>query len=101
MAPRFLCGKSKNWREQPTKRVENFMHDCLRRSTARGIRRVAIHPVFGNVDVEAAQIDGAKLIECVIDLVELERLVTRSTSADHFIQALENPAVNQRCSGGR
>ena len=48
------------------------MHDRLRRATQRRICRVAIHPVLGDVDVKAAEIDGAKMIDAVINLVELE-----------------------------
>ena len=59
------------------------MHDHLCRATTRRIRRVAIHPVLGDVDVEAAQIDRAKLVERVINLVELEGFVSRSAIANH------------------
>src|SRR6266498_687192 len=50
---------------------------------------------LSDIDIEAAQVDGAKLIERVIDLVELERFVGCWTIANHFIHSLENPPVNQ------
>src|SRR6266513_4501953 len=98
MAPRFLGRKGENWREQLAPRVENLMHDYLCRTSTRRICRVAIHPVLGDVDIQAAQIDGTKVVECVIDLVELERLVSQSTIANHLLKPLQNPAVNQCCS---
>ena len=51
---------------------------ALRRAAARRIGRVAIHPVLGDVDVKAAQIDGAKLIERVINLVEFVGRIGRA-----------------------
>ena len=71
------------------------MHDHLRRAAAWRIRRVAIHPVLGDVDVEAAQIDCAKLVERVINLMKFERFVSRPAIPDHLIQSLENPAIDQ------
>ncbi len=77
------------------------MHDCLRCAPTRGIRRVAIHPVLGDVDIKAAQIDSAKLIKYVINLVELERLISQSTIASHLVEPLQNPAIDERCTRHR
>src|SRR5207247_3560694 len=101
MAPRYLGGERKDGREQSAQRAENFMHEQLCRAPPRRIRRVAVHPILRNIDIEAAQIDGAKLVECVINLMELERLVSRSTIANHLVKPLQNPAINQCCSCGR
>src|SRR5438034_2375712 len=101
MAPRFLGGKSENRREQLTQRVENLMHDYLCRTPTRRICRVAIHPVFRDVDVEATQINGAKLVECVVDLVEFEGFVSGSTIANHLLKPLQNPTVNHCCTWHR
>src|SRR4029077_16710579 len=95
MAPCFLGGKGKNRREQSAERVENFVHDHLCRTPTRRIRCVAIHPVLGDVDIEAAQIDSTKLVEYVIDLVKLERFISRSTISDDMIESLQNPAIDQ------
>src|SRR4029077_11523296 len=72
------------------------MHDHLCRAAARRIRRVAVHSILSDVDIEAAQIDSTKLVECVIDLVELELFVSRSTISDDVIESLQNPAVDER-----
>src|SRR5436190_22349216 len=95
MAPCFLGSEGQDRRKQSAERVENSVHYYLCRATARRIRRVAIHPVFCDVDVEAAQIDCAKLVERMIDLVKSERFVTSSTICDHVIESLQNPAINQ------
>src|SRR6266496_1881266 len=101
MAPRFLGSKSKNWRKQPAQRVENLTHDCLRCAPTRRIRRVAIQPVLGDVDIKAAQIDGAKLVKYVINLVELERIISRPAIASHLVKPPQNPAIDERCSRHR
>ena len=71
------------------------MHRCLRRAAARRIRRIAIHPVLGDIDVKAAQIDRTKLIERVIDLVEFVGLIRSAAISDHVFQAMQNPAIDQ------
>src|SRR6266480_162277 len=95
MSPCFLSSENKNRREQSAERVENLVHRRLCRAPTWRIRRIAIHPVFGDVDVEAAQIDCAKLVERMINLVKFERFVTSSTICDHVIESLQNPAINQ------
>ena len=90
-----LRGEGQDGGEQFAERVEDFLHCGLRRAPARRIQGVAIHPVFGDVDVKTAQIDGAKLIERVINLVELESPVSESTITDYLTETLQNPAIDQ------
>src|SRR6266487_1570322 len=103
MAPCFIGGKSKNRREQLTQRIESLVHNGLGSSTTPRLRRIAIHPVFRDIDVQTAQIDGTKLVECLINLMKLECFVSRSTISNHLIKPLQNPAIDQCeifCSGG-
>src|SRR5256885_17150370 len=76
------------------------MHGHLRATTARRIPRVAIHPVLGDVDVKTAQVDRAKLIQDVIDLMKFEELISRSAIFDHLIEAFQNPTIHQCCCSG-
>jgi hypothetical protein len=46
--------------------------------------------------ISIAQIDRAELIERVINLVQFESLVVRSTIHNHLIQPLKNPAIDCR-----
>src|SRR5436190_17790424 len=105
MPPGLLRSEDEHAREQPAKRIEKFEHRRLCRAATRRVRRVTVHPVLGDVDVKAAQIDGAKLIQRVIDLVKFEIIVRRPTRLDHLIQSFQNPAIDQSkrhpcCSGG-
>ena len=82
------------------------MHCDLGSTAARRIRGVAIHPILGDVDVKAAEIDGAKMIDAVINLVELEGGIRVPTFSDDMIESIENPAVDEgfgagSCSRGR
>src|ERR1043166_5474189 len=95
MPPRLLRGEDEHGREQPAKRIEKFAHRRLCRTATRRIRSVAVHSVLGDVDVKAAQIYGAKLIQRVIDLVKFEILVGRPTRLDHLIKSLQNPAIDK------
>src|SRR5947208_589177 len=101
MSPRFLGGEYEDRRQQSTQSAEDFMHDRLGRAPPRRVCGVAIHPVLGDIDVEAAQVDGAKLVERVINLVKLKHFICRSAISNHVIQTLQNPAVDQCCNGRR
>ena len=72
------------------------MHCALGRAPPSAVRRIAIHPIFRDVDVKRAQIDRTKVIERVIGLMKLERFVSGSTIGNHSIEALQNPAINRR-----
>src|ERR1700676_3079025 len=100
MSPCFFRGECKQRREQFAERVEDFVHGVLRGTPARRIWRIAIHPIFSDVDVETAQIDCAELGERVVNLVELERLISGTTISDHMIESLQTPAINKRCCSG-
>src|ERR1700730_2716178 len=99
MPPRFLSRKSEKWRKQFAEPIEDFVHGRLGGATAGRIRRVAVHPIFGDVDIETAEIDRAELIKRVINRVKLERFKSGSTSSSYLRQALENPAIDccSRC----
>ena len=96
MSPRFFGSKYKDRRKQPAQGVENFMHHHLCRTTPGRVCRVAIHPILGDIDIKAAQIDGAKLVKRVIHLVKLECFVRRSAISNYVVQTLQNPAINER-----
>ena len=101
MTPRFLRGEDKDRREQPAERVEDLVHRHLRGPAARRIGRVAIHAVLRDVDVETAQIDGAELVERVVNLVKFVGRVGRAAILDHLLQTIENPAIDEGefCAG--
>ena len=66
-------------------------------AAARRIRGVAIHPILGDVDVKAAKIDGAKMIDAVINLVELEGCIRAPAFRDDMIEPIKNPAIDEGC----
>src|SRR3954447_6020967 len=98
VTPRLLSGEDEDRSEPLTERFENLAHRGLRGPSSRGIDRVAIHSVLRDVDIEATQVNGAKLIESVINLVEFVRRIGGPALFDHALQAIENPAIDQ--SGG-
>src|SRR6202521_2012567 len=71
------------------------MHRGLRGAAARRIGRIAIQAVLCDVDIETAQIDGAELIERVVDLVEFVSGVGGAAIRDHIFQAIEDPAIDE------
>ena len=71
------------------------MHRALRSTAARGIRGVAIHPVLGGIDVDRRKIGGAELVEGIENLAELVGFIGLAALGDDFVQALEDPTVEQ------
>src|SRR5438046_9912950 len=96
MTPRLLGRENENWRQQSAERIEDFVHDHLGGPAAWRILRVAVHPVFGDVDVQAAQVYRAKEVDGLVYLVKLARFVSGSTIADAMIEAGDNRANAQR-----
>src|ERR1700704_5681080 len=76
------------------------MHRELGRAAARRIRGVAIHPILGDVDVKAAEIDGAKMIDAMINLVELEGGIRAPAFGGDLVEPIENPAIDHCSVGG-
>src|ERR1700730_12589754 len=59
-SPRFFSCEGKNWCDPSAQSVHRLVHDKLCRAATRRTGCVAIHSVFGDVDVERTQIDGAE-----------------------------------------
>src|SRR5205807_170679 len=95
MAPCFFRSEYKNGREQTAEGVKNLVHRELSRAPARRVGGIAVHSVFGDVDVKAAEIDCAKMIDAVINLVELEGSIRTPAFRDDMIEPIENPAIDE------
>jgi hypothetical protein len=76
-------------------RAENHLHRPLRRAAPRGVDRVAVEPVLRDIDVETAQVDGAELVEAVINLVEFICGIGHTAFLDDLLQTIENPAIDE------
>ena len=98
MSPRLLGGEDQDGREQTTQGIENFMHRELSGAAARRIGGVTVHSVFGDVDVEAAEIDCAEVIDAMINLVELEGRIRAPAFRNDMIEPIENPAIDYCCT---
>ena len=94
--PRFLRRERTQRREQAAQRVEHRVHHRLRRAPPHRPGLVAVHPVLGDVHVQAAQVHRAKLVERVVDLVELERRVRFLARRDDLLQPVADPAIHER-----
>ncbi len=75
VAPGFFRGEGEDGGEEAGKGREDLVQGGLGGAAASALRGVAIQAVLGDVDVEAAQVDGAELIEGVVDAVEFEFFV--------------------------
>ena len=62
-----------------------------RRSSA-----VTVHPIFSDVDVEAAQIDCTELIDSVINLMEFVGVVRLPAGSNELLKAGQDPPIHER-----
>ena len=101
VAPGLFGGVGKDRREQADEGVEHAVHGELRGAAAGGIFWVAVEPVFRDVHIQAAEIDGAELVDRVVHAVELELFVGVEAGGDDFLQTREDPAVDEGERFGR
>ena len=72
------------------------VQDGLSRAPPMGRGSVAIHPVLGDIDVEAAQIDGTKLVYPVVNFVKLVLLVRIPALLNQLLKPRRRPSIDQR-----
>ena len=101
MLPGLVGGVGEDRREELGQREEDIVHRSLRGATAQRITGIAVHPVLGDIDVNRRKIGGAELVERVEDFAEFISLVGLTAFADHGVESLEDPAIEQRHVGRR
>src|SRR4051812_2465932 len=99
--PCFVRRKNSDRGKKLAKSAKNLAHCCLTGTAPGRIRSIAIQPILGDIYIETAEVHRAKLVQGVVDPVELERLVGGTAFPGYFIQAFQDPAVHQRRSRGR
>src|SRR2546423_14733658 len=85
ISPRFLRTEDEDRREQTAERIEDSMHRRLSRAAPGRIWRVAVHPVFRDVDLETAQIDRAEVVQRMVNFVELVGRISFATFGNHVL----------------
>lgn len=65
-------------------------------AAAQAARGVAVETVLGDVNVEGAEIDGAKLVEKDEDLAEVVCIVSLAALLFQVLELAEDPAVHER-----
>ena len=94
-APRFLGRKNEDRSDQPDQGIEGLMENGLRRAPPAGGGSVAIHSVLGDIDVEAAQIHGTKLVYPVVNFVKLILLVGFAALFNQLLKPRRHPSIDQ------
>src|SRR5258706_368615 len=93
--PELLGGEGQDRRHQPHKAVRDVEKRGLRGATRPRIGAAGIEPVLENVEVEAAQVLRAEILQLLYHKVEL---VTRVVRGDFLMQAVRSEEWNQpRC----
>src|ERR1700722_20775053 len=71
------------------------MENGLRRAPPAGGGSVAIHSVLGDIDVEAAQIHGTKLVYPVVNFVKLILPIGLLALLDELLKPRSRPSIDQ------
>src|ERR1700722_320827 len=71
------------------------MENGLRRAPPAGGGSVAIHSVLGDIDVEAAQIHGTKLVYPVVNFVKLILQVGFAALFNELLKPRRYPSIDQ------
>ena len=66
----------------------------LRGAAAAIIRRERVEAVLQNIEIERAQIHGAKIVQPVIDAVKFERVIPLAAFAHELAGAPKHPGVH-------
>ena len=71
IAPCLLGGERKNRRDQPDEIIGYKVHNRLRRTAGYRVLCLAIKSVLRDIDIELRQVDGAEIVNIVINDMEL------------------------------
>ena len=93
--PDFIGGEGEDGGEQFAQRLGDLADGGLGGTAARAVRRVAVHPVLGDVDVEGAEVAGDELVHDGEDLAEIIGGVGGHGFGSDGVEALQNPAVDE------
>src|ERR1700758_1237083 len=94
-SPRFLSRKHEDRCDQANQRVEDIVNDGLRGATSMGRGGVAVHSIFGDVDVKATQFYRAKLIDAMVNLMELVLVVRITTLLHELLESGFRPSIDE------
>jgi hypothetical protein len=70
------------------------MKGSLSRFPAPGTGRKRIKPILQDIEIEGAHLDRAKILNAMVDRVELETLITLANPGDEFLKLMECPSVH-------
>ncbi len=73
--PDLLGGKGENGGHEPDQDVQDVVHGGLSAPPGRGVGRGGVEPVLEDVEVEGREVQGAVVVERVVDGVELVPVV--------------------------
>ena len=70
------------------------MNGRLGTAATQAVFGVAVHPVFEEIDVKGAQVDGAELVEGDENASELEGVVGGPAFGDDGMEFFHDPAID-------
>jgi hypothetical protein len=70
------------------------MKSGLSRSPALGTGRKGIKPILQDIEIEGAHLYCTKVLNTVVDRVELKTLISLANPGDEFLKLMESPPVH-------
>lgn len=99
MFPGFVGGEGEHGGEETAERLGDLADGGLCGDAARAGGGIAVHAVFGDVDVEGAEVSGDEAVDDAEDLAEVVVRICIHAFFGDGVEALEDPAVHQSVSG--
>ena len=94
MRPDLLHGEAEDRCQQPNQRLTQAMQRRLRTTPGLRFRGRRIQAIFQNVEVDRAQVNGGKVINGTVDLVEGVLVRPEAAARNQVFGAHQNPLVN-------
>ena len=93
VGPNFLAGEGKDRGEHQRHIAQDAVDGGLRRASGNRIRLFNIKSVLDDVQIEVGQVDGAEVVDGVVDLMEIKLLIALVALLGNLVHAGQRPAV--------
>src|SRR5215510_6418268 len=92
--PDLVRSKHQEGSEQSRQTVGDPVENCLRRTPRKISWREGIQAILHDVEIARRQSDRGKVVECVVNQVELVRLISLQDLIHHSVKLCQCPAIN-------
>ena len=94
ISPDLFCGEGENGSEHQSKRAHDLVHNGLSRTARQAVCTLNVYSVLDDVDIELGHINGAEVVDIMVNIVEFVVGVGIVNALNECIEASESPLVD-------